>query len=215
MIRRILRVGVPNGLENSLFQVGKVLIMGIITTFPTAIRAANGICNSISGVVNIPGGAIGLASVAVVGQLIGAGKKDEAKRYAKKLLGLMYLSELPLNLLLFFLPDTFVGLFSLEAAGVPVAVEILRIYAVLSIFTWALSFGMPNFLRAAGDAKFTMAVSMGCMLLLRVGLSYFLVYGLGLSLLGVWIAMHIDWLARSACFCVRFAGRKWLDKRVI
>lgn len=215
MIRRILRVGVPNGLENSLFQVGKVLIMGIITTFPTAIRAANGICNSISSVVNIPGGAIGLASVAVVGQLIGAGKKDEAKRYAKKLLGLMYLSELPLNLLLFFLPETFVGLFSLEAAGVPVAVDILRLYAVLSIFTWALSFGMPNFLRAAGDAKFTMAVSMGCMLLLRVGLSYFLVYGLGLSLLGVWIAMHIDWLARSACFCVRFAGRKWLDQRVI
>ena len=89
------------------------------------------------------------------------------------------------------------------------------IKAVLSIFTWALSFGMPNFLRAAGDAKFTMAVSMACMLLLRVGLSYFMVYGLGLSLLGVWLAMHIDWLARSACFCVRFAGRKWLDKRVI
>ncbi|MBR1586093.1 MAG: MATE family efflux transporter [Clostridia bacterium] len=215
MIRRIFRVGVPNGLENSLFQVGKVLIMGIITTFPTAIRAANGICNSISSFVNIPGGAIGLASVAVVGQLIGAGKKDEAKKYSKKLLGLMYLSVFPLNALLFFLPEPFVNLFSLEAAGVPVAVEILRVYAVCSIATWALSFGMPNFLRAAGDAKFTMAVSIVSMLTLRLGASYALVYGLNMGLLGVWVAMHADWVLRSVCFCIRFAGTKWLDKKVI
>ncbi len=215
MIRRILRVGVPNGLENSLFQVGKVLIMGIITTFPTAIRAANGICNSLSSVVNIPGGAIGLASVAVVGQLIGAGKKEEAKRYSKKLLGLMYLSILPLNALLFLVPEPFVGLFSLDAEGVPAAVEIMRLYCACSVATWALSFGMPNFLRAAGDARFTMAVSMISMLALRVGLSYLLVYGMGLSLLGVWIAMHADWAARSVCFCVRFAGKKWLEKKII
>ena len=215
MIRRILRVGVPNGLENSLFQVGKVLIMSIITTFPTAIRAANGICNSLSSVVNIPGGAIGLASVAVVGQLVGAGKKDEAKRYAKKLLLMMYVSILPLNLLLFLLPGPFVGLFSLEAEGVPAAVAVMRLYTLGSMGFWALSFGMPNFLRAAGDARFTMAVSIVSMLLLRVGMSYLLVYGAGLSLLGVWIAMHADWAARGVCFCVRFAGSRWLNKKVI
>ena len=215
MIRRIFRVGVPNGLENSLFQVGKVLIMGIITTFPTAIRAANGICSSISGVVNIPGNAIGLASITIVGQLIGGDRKKEAKQYSVKLLKLMYLSELPLNLLLFFFPETFINLFSLEAAGVPVAVQIMKLYALGSITTWALSFGMPNFLRAAGDAKFTMAVSIISMLTLRVGASYALVYGMGLGLLGVWIAMHLDWIMRGVCFCVRFAGTKWLDKKVI
>lgn len=215
MIRRIFRVGVPNGLENSLFQVGKVLIMGIITTFPTAIRAANGICNSVSSLVNIPGAAIGLASVAVVGQLVGAGEKGEARRYANKLLRLMYISVFPLNALLFFFPQVFIGLFQLEEAGVPVAVQIMRIYAVLSILMWALSFGMPNFLRAAGDARFTMAVSMLSMLILRVGLSYVLVYGLGLSLLGVWLAMHADWAVRSLCFSIRFVRDKWLEQKVI
>ncbi len=215
MIRRILRIGVPNGLENSLFQVGKVLIMGIITTFPTAIRAANGICNSLSSVVNIPGSAICLASVAVVGQLVGAGKKEEARRYSKKLLLLMYASFLPLNLLLFLLPGPFMALFSLEAEGVPVAIEIMRLYALCSTAVWSLSFGMPNFLRAAGDARFTMMVSIISMLLLRLGLSYLLVYGAGLSLQGVWIAMYADWVARAICFCVRFAGSKWLNKKVI
>ena len=215
MIRRIFRVGVPNGLENSLFQVGKVLIMGIITTFPTAIRAANGICNSVSSVVNIPGSAIGLATIAVIGQLIGADKKEEAKRYGKKLTGLMYLAVLPLNLALFFVAEPAVRLFSLSEAGIPVAVEIERMYAVMSILTWVPSFGMPNILRAAGDARFTMVVSIVSMLVLRLGASYLLVYGMGLSLPGVWIAMHLDWVARGVCFVIRFARGKWLNKKVI
>ena len=215
MIRRIFRVGVPNGLENSLFQVGKVLIMGIITAFPTAIRAANGICNSISSVVNIPGSAIGLATIAVIGQLIGAGKKDEAMRYGRKLTALMYLCILPTNLVLLLIPEKAVALLNLTAEGVPTAVTILRLYALLSIFTWVPSFGMPNILRAAGDARFTMAVSVVSMLVLRLGASYLLVYGFGLSLLGVWIAMHMDWAARGVCFIVRFARGKWLEKKVI
>ena len=215
MIRRIFRVGVPNGLENSLFQVGKVLIMGIITTFPTAVRAADGICNSIASVVNIPGSSIGLATIAVIGQLIGAGKKDEAKRYGKKLAALMYLCILPTNLLLLLIPDKAVALLNLTPEGVPVAVTILRLYAALSIFTWVPSFGMPNILRAAGDARFTMTVSMVSMLVLRLGASYLLVYRFGLSLLGIWIAMHLDWAARGVCFITRFLRGKWLEKKVI
>lgn len=215
MIRRIFRVGVPNGLENSLFQVGKVLIMGIITTFPTAIRAANGICNSVSSVVNIPGSAIGLATVAVIGQLIGAGRKEEAKQYGKKLTMLMYLSVLPLNVLLFFFAEPVVRMLNLAEAGVAVAVEIEKMYAICSILTWTPSFGLPNILRAAGDVRYTMGVSVVSMLVLRLGASYLLVYAFGLSLPGVWIAMHMDWLARGVCFIIRFIRGKWLEKKVI
>ena len=215
MIRRIFRVGIPNGLENSLFQVGKVLIMGIITTFPTAIRAANGIVNSVSSVVNIPGGAIGLAAVAVIGQLVGAGKLEEAKKYGRKLMGLMYLGVLPMNVILFFAAEPVVRLFSLSEAGIPAAVQVLRLYSVCSILIWTPSFGTPNILRAAGDARFTMIVSIVSMLTLRLGASYLLVYGMNLSLLGIWIAMHMDWAARGLCFMLRFHGDKWLHKRVI
>jgi len=96
-----------------------------------------------------------------------------------------------------------------------VAVEIERMYAVMSILTWVPSFGMPNILRAAGDARFTMVVSIVSMLVLRLGASYLLVYGMGLSLPGVWIAMHLDWVARGVCFVIRFARGKWLNKKVI
>ena len=215
MVKRILRIGAPNGLENSLFNVGKVLIMGIITTFPTAIRAANGICNSIAGVVNIPGSAVGLATITVIGQLIGAGKKDEAMRYGKKLMGIMYLVLLPTNSIMLFAAEPVVRLFNLSAEGIPVAVQVMRVYCFLSIFTWTTSFGLPNILRAAGDARYTMTVSIISMLVLRLAASYLLVYGFGLSLMGVWLAMHMDWIARGVCFVIRFRRGKWLDKRVI
>ena len=215
ILRLMFQPSMPIHLEPIRKGAGFFRIMGIITTFPTAIRAANGICNSISGVVNIPGTAIGLASVAVIGQLIGAGKKEEARKYGKKLTALMFLCILPTNLALLFLAEPAVRLFSLSEAGVPVAVEIERLYAVCSITTWPLSWGIPNILRAAGDARFSMTVSMISMLVLRVAASYLLVYGLGLSLLGVWIAMHLDWLARGVCFVIRFSRNQWLDKKVI
>ena len=139
MIRRIFRVGIPNGLENSLFQLGKVLIMGIITTFPTALRAANGICGSISSIVNIPGGAIGLAAIAVIGQLVGAGKKEEARRYGRKLLGLMYLGVLPLNLALLFLAEPVAGHFpALPGGGARVGADLPGIRAVFHFHLGAL-----------------------------------------------------------------------------
>lgn len=215
MIRRIFRLGVPNGLENSLFQLGRLLIMGIIATFPTAIRAANGIANSVAGMMNIPCIAVNLAVVTVIGQLIGAGKKDEALRYGKKLLRIMYMVDIPLNLALVIAAEPVVRLFNLSEAGIPVAVEILMLYGALSILTYPSSFGMPNILRAAGDARFTMTVSIISMLVLRLGASYLLVFGLGFSLLGVWISMHLDWIARSILFGIRFASKKWLDKKVI
>ena len=92
-----------------------------------------------------------------------------------------------------------------------------RLYAVCSIFTWAPSFGMPNILRAAGDARYTMTVSVISMLALRLGASYLLVYLFPpeLDLLAVWIAMHLDWIARGICFVSRFMGKKWLEKKVI
>lgn len=215
MIRRIFKVGIPTGLESSLFQLGRVLIMGIITTFSTPVRAANGICNSITSAINIPGTAIGLAAISVIGQLIGADKKEEAKRYGKKLMLLMYLAILPTNLLLIFCTEPIVRMFNLSEEAVAVSLQLLRLYGVCSIITWPPSFGMPNILRAAGDARFTMVVSIVSMLVLRLGASYLLVYGLGLSLLGVWVAMHLDWVLRGTCFCWRFHKNKWLEKKVI
>lgn len=215
MLSRIFRVGIPSGLENSLFQMGRVLIMSVVTTFSTPVRAANAVCNSITGVVVTPGSAVGLAAVAVIGQLIGADKKEEARYYGKKLLAIQYALTLFFTIIVFIFAEPFVRLFSLSEEAVPVAVEIMRSYAAVAAVLWPASFGLPNVLRAAGDVKFTMKVSIASMAILRLGACYLLVYVFHMSLMGVWVAMYLDWVLRSAFFVTRFQSGKWLEKKVI
>ena len=215
MILRIMGVGLPNGMENSLFQVGKLLIARLISQMAASIIAANAISNSICSVLNIPGSAIALAAIAVVGQCIGAGDKENALRYGRKLLLMEFIGVIPANLIAFFFTGQIVSLFSISAEGSAAAIGIIKVYCFMSIGLWIFSFGLPNTLRAAGDTKFTMTVSVISMLTLRLGLSYVLVNALGLGLDGVWYAMYADWVVRGLCFLWRFRSRKWLERRVI
>lgn len=215
MIRRIMQVGVPNGLENGLFQVGKLVIAGVLAALPASMIAANAICNSVSSVVNIPGNAMALASITVIGQCMGAGDVRQARAYGNRMLGLMYASVFPTNLLLLLFPAFFAGIFNISPAGTEASIEIMRLYAIFSIILWTPSFGLPNLLRAAGDARYTMAVSMVSMLVLRLGMCYLMVYAMDLGLLGIWLAMFADWAARAAFFVTRYLNGKWLRHKLI
>ncbi len=217
MVRRILVVGIPNGLENGLFQIGKLLVLSLITSFGTNAVAANAIANSVASVINVPGQAIGLAMITVVGQCIGAGRAKEAVSYTKKLMGATYLSMGVLCLILLLIADPLVSLFNLEPASAAMAAEVLRWCAVFTMLFWPLAFTLPNALRAAGDAVFTMVVSMVSMFVFRIGLSYVLANptGLALGLLGVWLAMFIDWIVRDVAFVIRFIQGKWMNIHVI
>lgn len=217
MIRRILTIGIPNGLENGLFQAGKLLVLSLITTFGTNAVAANAISNSIAGVVNVPGTAIGLAMITVVGQCMGARDTKQAVTYTRKLLLTVYVSMGSLSVLLFFLAQPLCTLFALTPEATAMAAEVLRWCAVFDLLIWPMAFTLPNALRASGDVMFTMAVSLGSMFLFRIGSSYVLAcdWGLGLGLLGVWIGMIIDWGVRSVIFTIRFAQGKWKNHSVI
>ena len=217
MLRRILSIGLPSGAENSLFQVGKLIIMVIITRLPAAMIAANAAVNSLSGFPNIPGSAVGLAAITVIGQCVGASNFAQARRYGKKLQLIIFLSILPLNVIIFAFCPVFLGLFGLERTpgAYEAALQVEKIYCLLSVLFWMPSFGLPNILRAAGDARFTMTVSIISMLVLRVGLSFILVDVFHMQILGVWLAMHADWACRAVCFVLRFRGRRWLEHRVI
>ena len=216
MIRRILTIGIP-GLENGLFQAGKLVVLSLITTFGTNAVAANAIANSIAGMVNVPGLAIGLAMITVVGQCMGAGDDRQAVAYTKKLVGLVYLSMGILSILMFCLAGPLCSLFALTPEATAMAVEVLRWCAVFDLLIWPLAFTLPNALRASGDVMFTMAVSMGSMFLFRIASSYFLScdWGMGLGLLGVWLGMIIDWGVRSLIFVLRFLSGRWKRHKVI
>ncbi|MEA5028348.1 MAG: MATE family efflux transporter [Sphaerochaeta associata] len=215
MIRRILRIGIPNGIEGSVFQIGKLLVQGFIAVFGTASIAANAISGSVTSFINIPGGAIGLASITVIGQAIGAKRPDQAVYYGKRLLLITYLSMAALAIPGYFLTPHIVHIFNLSAEATELASNVIRTAMIFSALLWPTAFSLPNFLRAAGDAKYTMLVSMFSMWAFRVAMSYLLAITLNWGIYGVWAGMYIDWLTRSVFFIVRFIRGKWKTKRVI
>ena len=215
MIRLIFRQGIPNGLENSMFQIGKLLVAGIVALFGESIIAANAIGNTLTTFFQLPGSAIGLAMVTVVGQCIGAGEKEQARYYTKRLVTLVWILLLISDILLFVFVPNLAPLFNLSPEAISACVEVLRLYAVMASVFWALSFTLPNALRAAGDSRFTMLVSVAAMWAVRIGLSYFFVYEMGMKLTGVWLAMCLDWVVRATAFVWRYLSGKWLHQKVI
>ena len=217
IVKRILFIGIPNGLENGMFQAGKLMVLNLITTFGTSAVAANAIANSVAGVVNVPCQALGLAIITVIGQCMGAGETGQAARYTRNLVGASYLCMLVMSTAMFFSAGALVTLFNLTPQACAMAAQVLRVCAVGNMLFWPMSFTLPNSLRAAGDAVFTMGVSLCSMFACRVALSYVFAcsWGLDLGLPGVWLAMVADWVVRAACFLARYLRGKWRRIQVI
>ena len=215
VIGKILKIGIPSGIENGMFQIGKLLVSSLTATFGTAAIAANAVANSIAGFANIPGIAIGLAMVTVIGRCIGAGEKEQAKWYSRKLLGLAYGGMCLTDITLLILVRPMVGCFSLSGEAFAITVQLLQTFSICAMLIWPLSFALPNVLRAAGDAKYTMEVSVFSMWVFRVASSYFFAGTLKMGVLGVWIGMYVDWVFRSLLFVIRYKRGKWLNKRVV
>lgn len=215
IIKKILKIGIPSGIENGMFQIGKLAVTSMVAGFGTASIAANSVGYTVIDFANIPGNAMGLALITVVGQCIGAGEKKQAKQYTKKLIGLAYIGDWICNIILFFAAGTIAKCFNLSPEAIEIAVTVLHSFAITSLFIWPLSFTLSNALRAAGDATFTMIVSIASMWIFRVGSSYLFGVVLNMGVPGIWIGMFIDWGARSALFTARFISGKWLEKKAL
>jgi Na+-driven multidrug efflux pump len=209
MIKRILRIGIPNGLENSVFQIGKILVQGIIAGLGTSAITANAIASTLGGFGVLPGSAIGLAIITVVGQCVGARDFEGVKRYTFKLMKLTYIIMAGLNLVLFFMTPLILLVYNLSDQTSHLTWQLMAYHCILSTLIWPPSFALPNALRAANDVKFTMVISMLSMWIWRIGFSYILAILFHMGVLGVWIAMTIDWLFRSVCFITRFRKEKY------
>jgi putative MATE family efflux protein len=215
MIKRILRIGVPNGLENSVFQIGKILVQGITAGLGTPAITANAVAGTIGGLGVLPGNAIGLSLITVVGRCVGAGDYDGVKHYTKKLMKFTYAVMAVLNVILIFMIPLILKLYDLSDETAKIAFQLMTYHCILASLIWPLSFTLPNALRAANDVKFTMWASMISMWVWRIGFSYVLAILFDMGVLGVWVAMTIDWLFRAICFVVRFIKEKYRSMSVI
>ena len=211
-----LRVGIPAGIENGMFQIGKLSVSSLTSTLGTAAIAANAVANTTTTFLNIPANAVGMAALTVVGQCLGAGEKEQAVYYSRRLMLTAYCGAWVMNLSAFFFANRFaVSLFNLSPEAQAMALDIMVWFNIVSLFVWPSSFTLPNILRAAGDARFTMTVSIVSMWAFRVGFCYLVVLCFGGGLLSIWMGMYLDWVFRSLCFYLRFRRGSWLEQSVI
>ncbi len=209
LLKRLLAIGIPNGLENSMFQLGKILVLSIASSFGTASIAANAVSNNIAMFQILPGAAIGFAVLTVVSQCVGAGDFQQARYYTRKLLMLTYAAKFLINILVLLALPFLIRLYNLSPEAAGYTHDIIWYHGLCTILIWPLSFTLPNALRAAADVKFPMVLSIFSMWTFRIALSWLLGVQFHMGILGIWVAMTIDWLFRSICFVSRYRGTKW------
>ena len=214
MVKAILHIGVPSGRENGMFQVGKVLVSSLIARFGTVAITANAITSNLASFECIPGSAIGLAMITVIGRCVGAQDYEQARYYAKKMMKITYIAMIAVSIFIVLLCRPIATLYNPSAETLKLAVWCAIWHSINVCLTWPMSFALPNIRRDANDVKFTMTTSIVSMWTCRIAASYLLALGMGLGLKGVWIAMTLDWMVRAACFGWRFLSGKWEKKQL-
>lgn len=209
LLKKILYIGVPNGLENSMFQLGKILVLSIVTSFGTASIAANAVSNNVATFAILPGMSVGFAILTVGAQCVGAGDYEQVRYYTKKLMKIVYVSLFAANILVVLAVPYIIKIYGLSAEASQYAHKILIYHSICAVTIWPLSFSLPNTLRAAADVTYTMILSIISMWIFRIGFSVVLGVYCHMGVFGVWVAMTIDWLFRAVCFSIRYLRGKW------
>ncbi len=209
VVKNILRFGVPNGMESSMFQLGKILLLSTVSVLGTASVAANAIGNTFATFHCMPGLAIGLAMVTVVSRCVGAGDIGKARFYTKKLMKLTYLFMGICIAITLIVMSPVLRLYNVSQEAENYARQIIWFHGIAGAVFWPMAFALPNALRAAGDTRFTLVASSVSMWTMRVGFGILLGRFWGMGVVGIWVAMFFDWLLRIALFVPRFHGHKW------
>ena len=200
IVKRILFIGIPSGIENGIFQLGRVLVVSIIAAFGTSQIAANGVANSLDSMGCIVGQAMSLAMITVIGRCVGAGEEGQVRYYTKKLLGETYFYTAVINSIILLLLPWILQIYGLGEETTRLSYILVMIHDGMAIFLWPASFVLPNMLRACNDVKYTMVVAIFSMITFRIGFSYLFGVHMGWMAVGVWAAMVIDWVFRVLCF---------------
>ena len=215
MIKRILGIGIPSGVENSMFQLGKLAIQSTVSTLGTAAIAAQAMTNILENLNGIAAIGVGVGLMTIVGQCLGAGRKDEAVYYIKKLCVIAEIVVLTSCLIVFALTKPVTILGGMEKESADMCFHMVMWITIMKPLVWTMAFVPGYGLRAAGDVKFSMITSCCTMWACRFCLCVFLIRVMGFGPMGVWIGMFADWTVRSIIFTWRFHSRKWLQHKVI
>lgn len=212
LILAIMAIGVPAGIENGMFQFGKLAVQSTVSTMGTVAISAQAMTDILELVNGIFSNSVGIGLMTVAGQCIGARRKEEAKYYVVKLMGIAWIGVLVSCYLVLAVTKPVTWISGMEPDAARMCFEMVAAMTVVKPLVWVGAFGLPYGFRAAGDAKFSMVVSVSSMWCCRVGLCIFLVRVFHFGLMGVWIGIFVDWIVRAFIFSMRFMSGKWLHE---
>lgn len=215
LMKKILKIAIPNGMENGVFQLVKVALSSIVALFGTYQIAANGVAQSIWSLAALAGVSMGPVFITVIGQCMGNRDTEAADHYLKKLTRITILLSSAWNFLIFLLTPLFMSVYALEPETKRLVILLVLIHNLFNAAAYPFSGALSNGLRAAGDVKFTMYVSIVSTLAVRLLLSWFLGIVLQMGVIGIAAAMVCDWLVRAVIFWRRQKSGKWKNFRVI
>lgn len=215
LMATVCRIAIPAGLENGLFQLGKLLVQSTVATLGTTAIAAQAMLQTLEGIQSMPVMAIGTGLLTVAGQCMGAGRVDETRQNTKKLSLLAWIVLTAASLLVVLLTKPICALSGLSGEATVLTFRLLVGVTAAKLVFWVPAFIPPNTLRAAGDVTFSAAVSAVSMWLFRVILSGLLCRLLGFGLEGIWLAWIIDWVCRLIIYIWRYRSGRWTKKHVL
>lgn len=205
MIQKILIVGVPGGLENGMFQFGKVALQSLVSTLGTTAIASFAVASNLVTFQYLPGTALGLGMTTIVGRCVGAGENEQAKAYAKKLVILNYGLLLAICTVMTVFHSQIVNIYHLSPEASELSGKLILAHTA-AMTVWPLAFTIPHALRAGLDNRFTMIISVFSMWVFRIGFAYIFVKLFHTGVMGVWYGMFIDWGFRALIYSNRFRG---------
>ncbi|SFC55702.1 MATE family efflux transporter [Clostridium uliginosum] len=212
--KSIFNIGIPAGIEQVLFNTGKLIVQIFIVTMGTASIAANAIGMSIASIINVPGCALTLAATTLVGQYIG---RDDIKGAKSTLIYLTKFGTVCLvSIGLLFIPIAgwVSSLYTDSPEVISISATLIRSNSI-ALLIWPISFILSAGLKGAGDTRYTMLTAFIGMWIFRIFTGYILGVVFGFGVLGVWIGMYADWAIRGTMYCFRLKGEKWLKHKVI
>ena len=215
ILSKVLKIGIPYGVENGLFQLGRVLVLSLVSTFGTMAIAANSVGYAIGIFSVLPGFAINLGLTAVISNCVGANDYEQARYYNRKCLIIVVISHIVINAIIFASLPYVLGIYNLSAKTAAMTTEMVIWHGIFAIIIWPLSFTLPATFRGAGDSKSVMYISLAVMFTCRIALSYVIADWMGIGVFGTWIAMFIDWYVRAAIYIYRYFSNKWTEYRVV
>ena len=215
MAKRILGVAIPNSVENTLFQAAKVVLGMLVATFGTSQIAANTTGQTFWSLAACMSMSLGTVFITVIGQCTGAGDTEAADWYMRKLTRLSLVLALGWNIMVMILTPLLLPLYDLSSETKRLILIIVAIHNLFSAFVQPFSGPLSSGLRAAGDVKFTMWASIFATVVCRTFLSFLLAKWMGMGVIGIALAMVLDWCIKAMLDIFRFRGGRWKEKKII